>query len=165
MFMRIFVLIFAILSLNLSAEPLLKLGDTPPDYLGKDTDGNEISLKDHQGKIVIISFWASWCAPCLKELPILEGIQNEVGEDKVKVVAINFKEDRKKYHKIKKLFSSLKLTLTHDKRGAIGNKFGVKAIPHLFIVGKNGELVLNNIGYGEESLNRIVKVVNQQLAG
>jgi thiol-disulfide isomerase/thioredoxin len=164
MFCRIIILIIAIFSLNINAETVLELGDSPPNYLGKDSDGEDVTLENHKGKIVVISFWASWCSPCLKELPILENIQNKVGTDKIKVIAINFKEDRKKFRKIKKLLSSLNLTLTHDKRGTIGKKYGVEAIPNLFIIGKNGQLVFHNVGYGDSSIDKIVKVINQQLS-
>ncbi len=164
MFSRIIIIIVAIFSLNLNAATVLELGDVPPNYLGRDSSGDDVTLEDHKGKIVVISFWASWCTPCLKELPILENIQNKVGTDKVKVIAINFKEDKKKYRKIKKLLSSLNLTLTHDKRGSIGKKFGVEAIPNLFIVDKNGELVFHNVGYDDSSIDKIVKVLNQQLS-
>jgi len=164
MFSRIIILLIAVFSLNINAETVLELGDVPPDFLGKDSNGDAVTLKDHKGKVVVISFWASWCSPCLKELPILENIQNKVGTDKIKVIAINFKENSKKYSKIKKLLSSLNLTLTHDKRGTIGKTFGVEAIPNLFIVGKNGELVFHNVGYGDSSIDKIVKVLNQQLS-
>jgi len=164
MFSRIILLLIVVFSLNINAKTVLELGGIPPDFLGKDNNGDIVSLKDHKGKIVVISFWASWCSPCIKELPILENIQNKVGIDKVKVIAVNFKEDRKKYNKVKKLLSSLNLTLTHDKRGAIGKKFGVEAIPNLFIVGKNGELVFHEIGYGDASIDKIVEVLNQQLS-
>jgi len=164
MFSRIIILIITVLSLSAHAKNVLKLGDVPPNYLGINSNGDNVNLKDHKGKVVIISFWASWCSPCLKELPILENIQNKVGIDKVKVIAINFKENIKQYREIKKALASLSLTLTHDKRGAIGDKFGVKAIPNLFIVGKNGELIFHNVGYGDSSIDKIVKVLNQQLS-
>jgi len=164
MLTRIIILIIAIFSLNVNAENVLELGDVPPNYLGRDSDGNDVTLEDNKGKIVIISFWASWCSPCLKELPVLENIQNKIGTDKIKVVAINFKEGRKQFRHIKKQLSSLNLTLTHDKRGSIGNKFGVEAIPNLFIIGKNGKLVFHNVGYGDSSIDKIVKVLNKQLS-
>lgn len=96
MFSRIIILVITIFSLNINAETILDLGDIPPNFLGRDSNGDDVILEDHKGKIVVISFWTSWCTPCLKELPILENIQNKVGTDKVKVIAINFKEDKKK---------------------------------------------------------------------
>jgi thiol-disulfide isomerase/thioredoxin len=161
---RIIILIIAIFSLNLNAETVLEIGEVPPNFLGRDSDGNDVTLDDNKGKIVVISFWASWCSPCLKELPVLENIQNKIGTDKIKVVAINFKENRKQYKKIVKMLSSLKLTLTHDKRGSIGRKFGVEAIPNLFIIDKNGELAFHNVGYGDSSIDEIVEVLNKLLS-
>ncbi len=164
MLIRIVILIIAVFSLNLNAETVLEIGESPPNFLGRDSDGNDVTLDDNKGKIVVISFWASWCSPCLKELPILENIQNKIGTDKIKVVAINFKENRKQYKKIVKMLSSLKLTLTHDKRGSIGRKFGVEAIPNLFIIDKNGELAFHNVGYGDSSIDEIVGVLNKLLS-
>ena len=99
----------------------------------------------------------------LKELTVLENIQEKLGDDKIKVIAINYKESRKQFRHIKKQLASLSLTLTHDKRGNIGNKFGVKGIPNLFIVGKNGLLVYHSVGYGKSSIDKIVKVLNEQI--
>ncbi len=164
MISRIIILIIAIFSLNIAAETVLEIGEIPPNFLGRDSDGNDVTLDENKGKIVVISFWASWCSPCLKELPVLENIQNKIGTDKIKVVAINFKENRKQYKKIVKMLSSLKLTLTHDKRGSIGRKFGVEAIPNLFIIDKNGELAFHNVGYGDSSIDKIVEVLNKLLA-
>ena len=149
---------------SVNAKQKLDIGDVPPKFLGKDKEGVAVKLEDNKGKIVIISFWASWCSPCLKELPLLEGIQQQIGVDKVKVVAINYKESRKQYRHIKKKLSNLALTLTHDKRGNLGNKFGVGGIPHLFIVGKNGKLIYQNVGYGDTSMDSIVKVLNKELS-
>jgi thiol-disulfide isomerase/thioredoxin len=161
---KLLLLVLLILFVPISnATSKLKVGDIPPNYLGKDNEGVEINLEDNKGKIVIISFWASWCAPCLKELPILENIQAKLGTDKVKVVAVNYKESRKQYRHIMKVLSSLELTLTHDKRGVLGSKFGVEGIPHLFIVGKNGGLIYQSIGYGDYSIKNIIEVLNTEL--
>ncbi len=123
MLCRIIIIIIAITTININADNNLEIGDIAPNYLGRDSStGNDVNLEDHKGKVVIITFWASWCTPCIKELPILETIQRNIGIEFIKVVAINFEEDRKQYRKIKNALSSSKLTLTHDKRGKIGKK-------------------------------------------
>ncbi|WP_170246284.1 TlpA family protein disulfide reductase [Colwellia hornerae] len=149
---------------NASALSKLAIGDIPPNYLGEDSEGLDVNLTDHKGKIVIISFWASWCAPCLKELPMLEDIQARLGKEKINVIAVNFKESRKQYRHIKRKLSALALTLTHDKRGLLGSKFGVEGIPHLFIVGRKGTLIYQSVGYGDSSRKKIVTILNQELS-
>ncbi|WJG10121.1 TlpA disulfide reductase family protein [Aliiglaciecola sp. LCG003] len=142
----------------------LNTGDSPPNYLGNNSQDQQITLENNKGKVVIISFWASWCAPCIEELPVLEAIQSKIGKDKIHVVAINYKESRKKYRRIRKQLSTLSLTMTHDVRGQIGDEFGVEGIPHLFIVGKDGKLIFQNVGYGESSIDKIINVLNSELS-
>lgn len=141
----------------------LNLGDIPPDYLGKDRAGNQVNLANEKGKVVVITFWASWCAPCRAELPVLDRIQQQVSQDSFRVVAINFKEDRKRFRKVKKLLKDYVLTITHDKRGRIGKKFGVNGIPHLLVIDKKGAIVYQAVGYGEESLDKTIVAINKAL--
>lgn len=164
MLIRIILILLSLSSFTSQAKVELNYGDTPPNFLGRDKNGNDVTLEDHKGKLVIISFWASWCPPCLKELPVLESIQQHLGTDKIKVVAINHKEDRRVYRKLRRTLSALHLTLTHDRLGSIGKKFGVKGIPSLFIVGKSGKLVYRATGYGDSTIDQLSAVINQQLS-
>ncbi|MCP4044958.1 MAG: TlpA family protein disulfide reductase [Gammaproteobacteria bacterium] len=148
-----------------AADFTLKVGDVVPANLGKDTNGEEVNVPDLAGKIVVISFWASWCAPCLKELPILENIQNHLGKDRVEVIAVNYKEDSRRFKQVKKKLAALNLTLTRDRRGSIGKRYGVKGIPHLFVLDKQGKLAFQQRGYSEETVKKIVEILNQELTG
>jgi len=165
--MKLFpLLIVTLLTFSVTSaadEFKLGVGDTVPPFLGKDTNGEEVNVPDFAGKIVVISFWASWCEPCLKELPILENIQNHLGKGKVEVVAVNYKEDSRQFHKIKKKLADLNLTLTHDRRGSISKKYGVEAIPHLFVLDKMGKLAYQHRGYSEETVEKVVEILNEEL--
>jgi len=141
----------------------LTLGELVPDYLGKDRNGDKIYASQLKGKIVVISFWASWCGPCRKELPLLEAIQRQVGKDSFQVVAINYKESRKAFRKIKQTLKNYKITITHDAKGFISRKFGVKSLPYMFILNKQGEIEHIHRGYGEGSMNQYVKELNALL--
>jgi thiol-disulfide isomerase/thioredoxin len=79
------VLLAFVVSGSTVAAP--KAGESAPDFAGQTYDGQTISLSEYTGKVVVLSFWASWCGPCQKELPMLEGIQQTAGKERVQVVA------------------------------------------------------------------------------
>ena len=62
-------------------------GDLPPSALGRDANDHDVRVEDMHGKVVVVTFWASWCGYCLKELPILANIQKLAGADNLQVVA------------------------------------------------------------------------------
>lgn len=146
------------------AETQLTIGDVPPDYLGKDVRGNKVYVSGSKGILTVVTFWASWCPPCKKEIPVLDRIQSQLGKENINVVAVNLKESRTIFRRLVKLFKTSSVTLTHDKRGLIANDYGVSSIPHLFIIGKDGTLVYQARGYGEGSINKLVKVINKHLS-
>ena len=156
------LIIALLLSFSLKAE--IKLGDTPPSYLGIDRSGEEIQLSDMKGKVVVATFWATWCPPCMKEMQILEGIQRQVGKDKLEIVAINFKQSKKIYRKIKRVLKDLQITLTHDKKGRISKKYNVNSLPHMFIINKQGEIAHIHIGYSEAKLPQLIAELNGLIA-
>jgi thiol-disulfide isomerase/thioredoxin len=139
-------------------------GDVPPDNLGLDGRGHEVHLSDHRGKVVVVSFWASWCGYCRKELPVLAGLQDAAGKDRIEVIAVNTMDDRDVYLALRRKLKDIQLTMTRDASGSVGEAFGIRTIPHLFIVDRAGRIAAEHSGYGEESLQEIVDEVNRQLA-
>lgn len=155
------------LSLALQVQAAVPaIGEIPQNYLGSAINGDKVLLENYQGKVVVISFWASWCAPCLQELPVLESIQRNVGMDNIQVIAVNFKEDRRQYRKVHKVLSEnlTHLIFSHDERGRIGSAYGVGGLPSLFVIDKTGKLAFHKVGYGESSIDSIVDVLNVELA-
>lgn len=137
--------------------PSPKVGEQPPQLLGKDTKGNVIDLADYQGKVTIVTFWASWCGPCRKELPVLGHFQKTVGRDALEVVAVNFKEPRSDFRAVLRANRDLPLTFVHDAKGEASDQYGVRAIPHMFIVGHDGKVAFTHRGYSEEALPGIIE--------
>ncbi len=134
-------------------------GEVAPDLLGKMYNGDQVLVSAHAGKVVIVSFWATWCSYCLKELPILEGLQKVAGKGRVEVIAVNT-EDRDTFRGILRKLRDLNMTMAYDP-GEMGAKaYGVKGIPHLVIIGRDGKIVRVYRGYGEETLSRIVEDIN-----
>ena len=134
-------------------------GDLPPPILGKDRAGEVVDLAQLRGKVVIVTFWASWCGPCLKELPVLGGFQNVVGRDALEVVAVNFKEPRQAFTHIVRRNPHIDLTWVHDARGSVSDRYGVKSLPHMFILDHDSKVAFVHVGYSEQSLPQIIDQV------
>ena len=137
-------------------------GDVPPPYVGRQLNGTEIKLDAVPGKAYVVSFWASWCGPCMKELPILANIQQLAG-DKVQVIAVNT-EDRDVYRRLQKPITEIGLTPAYDPDHKARDAYGVKGIPHMIIVGRDGRITSVRIGYDHSSLDELAAELNQALA-
>lgn len=70
----------------------IKEGVQAPDFTGERIDGTSITLSELQGKPVIINFWATWCGPCVKEMPAFERLKDDFG-DKIGIIAVNCGDD------------------------------------------------------------------------
>ena len=88
----------ALLALPVCALGDPKIGEAPPDDLGLIDTGKDLSLGTLRGKVVIVSFFASWCGPCMEELPMLEKIQKIEGQSHLQVVMINVDEEIGRAH-------------------------------------------------------------------
>jgi thiol-disulfide isomerase/thioredoxin len=138
----------------------LRVGDVVPDDLGRDASGNRVHLSDYRGKLVIVSFWASWCGPCRKELPVLATIQKKGTHDKIAIFAVNWRESADQFRQIKRVFKDIDLTLVSDESGRFGREYGVNGIPHMVIIGRDGRIAAVHVGYGESEIPALVDEIN-----
>ena len=152
--------VVAILSMPLSLMAAVKAGDTPPDYLGQDANRNAVNVSAYTGKVVVATFWATWCGYCLKELPVLERIQRAAGTGRLQVVAVNYHEEDENLYKVARAFQQSPMILTYDPDALISKSYGVKGLPNMFIIDKQGKVAYVHVGYGEETLDQIVKELN-----
>jgi thiol-disulfide isomerase/thioredoxin len=144
-------------------DPGPRPGDAAPQPLGLGPDGELLTVEQFRGKVLVVSFWASWCGPCLKELPILDNVQRKLG-DKVAVVAVNI-EERDVFRRLKRVLGDkLALTLSHDARGSVFPTWGKGGIPYLLILNPEGRIHSRYRGYGESTLTDIVADLNELLA-
>ncbi len=153
-------LLFATLS---TAQAAPVVGGLPPNDLGIDQQGQTVSVSSFAGKALVITFWATWCPYCLKELPILHNIQTKVSKDNLQVIAVNT-EEQEVFRKAIRVLANLNVLHTSDTDHDSQDAYGVNGIPHMVIVGRNGKIVAIHRGYGEGSLPQIAADINRALA-
>lgn len=159
--MRFLFAVLLLFSFNCYGQ--LKVGDPAPDLLGKTMSGDPVLLETFRGKVLVVTFWASWCGPCRKELPGLNALQNAVGTEFIQVVAVNSKEDNETVRAIMRQLKDRKLVSSFDRTGSIGESFGVDAYPNLWIIDPKGVIVMHKVGYGEDSLKSIIAEIIETL--
>jgi len=126
--------------------------DVAPDFTLTDIDGNEFSLSEFLGKVVILDFFGSRCGPCLAEMPHLKTLREEFGEDVLAIISIgvsygdtveSLKQIREKY--------GIDWALAVDTAG-VADKYSVVAIPTLVIIDPDGYKRYRHVGLTEESV-------------
>jgi len=139
-----------------AVTPLLKPLDlvdyasraAPPHFSGSTIDSRRVSMRDLRGKVVLINFWASWCAECRPEMPVLERLHRELAPQGFAVIGINAREGSEV---IRRYASALGLTfpLVLDRDGKINSLYGVVGLPTTFLVGRDGRAVALGVGSRE----------------
>jgi thiol-disulfide isomerase/thioredoxin len=167
--MRRIVFAGMIAAICLSANAQIRPGAVPPDALGKAPNGEVVSLAAMRDKVVVISFWATWCSYCMKELPVLAGLQ-KLATDRhlpLQVVSIDHKEDRSVYMRtVRALRPRLPgLLMSWDRDGSIGKPFGTnKGIPVMVMLHRDGTVADIHVGYSEDALDGLIAEINTLMA-
>ena len=129
-----------------------------PGYKIKTLAGKRITLKDYRGSPLLLNFWATWCAPCRKEFPIIKEIENKFGKDGLVVLAINV-DDTRTISAVKSFVSahSLNFTIPLDPNRKLLNNFRGSALPLTVLIDASGNVVriyTGFLGMWEEEIYR-----------
>ncbi|WP_194287275.1 TlpA family protein disulfide reductase [Gracilibacillus oryzae] len=127
---------------------ILKEGMTAPDIVLENLQGEELNVKNIESNFVFVNFWATWCQPCLKEMPDLQKIEQEYN-DIVQVVAVNATnvESRHKNDVVKDYITDggYDFTVLLDKEGKIYEQYSIINLPTTFIVRQSDQQIVKRI--------------------
>jgi thiol-disulfide isomerase/thioredoxin len=107
-------------------------GPAPPLSL-RDLAGQPVNLADFKGKVVLVNFWATWCAPCIEEMPSMQRLREKLGLAGFEVLAVNYQEGAARINDFLKR-RPLKLTILRDHDGSVRTGWGVRVFPTSFVI-------------------------------
>jgi len=130
-----------------------------------DINENKLMLAELKGSVIFINFWASWCPPCIDEMPIIEQVsRNLSGNSKFKLVTILYREDKEKALRYLKE-NNYTFPVYTDPGGSAARKFGVTGVPETYIIDKKGDLrerVIGPLGWDSAQTIEICrKLINE----
>ena len=155
------LLVFAAIVPSIGTTATPKVGDVAPAFIGTTLDGEPVLATDFPGKAVVVSYWATWCTFCIKELAMLNAIQTNAS-DRVQVVTVNI-ESIHIFRKTAERLSKFQILMLYDPGKKGRNVYGVDGVPHMIIIGKDGRIESINIGYSEAALDGIVQSINRAI--
>jgi thiol-disulfide isomerase/thioredoxin len=145
------------------SHPLL--AKPAPSFKLELLDGGEFDLSQQKDKnIVILDFWATWCGPCIRVMPVMEEIANEYKDKGVILIAVNLRESAQKIRSFLQE-QDLHPIVALDKDGAVGTVYKAQAIPQTVIIGKEGIVQAVHVGALPNLKEILKKELDDLLAG
>lgn len=123
---------------------ILSKGDAAPDFTADLADGTTFILSEQQGKVILLNFWATWCGPCVREMPAFEKLHGEYEEDVV-ILAVNCMEDTEIVDAFLKE-NGYTFPIAYDTDGSINMRYPTQGIPYTLVIDAEG--IIRNIYVG-----------------
>ena len=142
--------IFLLLCINIFAqEQEEQTGRNAPEFKLEDLDGSYVSLKDELGNgPVLISFWATWCKPCIEEMTKYKEIYEDYKDKGLKILAVSI-DDERTVAKVKPFVKSkhYPFTVLLDTNSDVARKYYAQNVPYSVLLDKTGKIVYTHLGY------------------
>lgn len=121
------------------------VGEPVPDMVLPDLQGDTFRLSDHRGEVILINFWASWCAPCVEEMPSLERLHRALAPKGLRVVTVSVDDNLEIIERFREEHD-LSFLILHDKGASVSHAFETFKYPETYIVDREGRLISKVIG-------------------
>jgi len=171
--MKLLIIFIYLITINSShglEKPDIKnlvLIKNPKIYEGvifKDIKQKDVNLDDFKGKLLMLNFWATWCAPCKEEMPSLDGLQSNTKLNNLKIFPINIgQEDVSKSESFFKELNIKNLEIYFDAPITLAKKFSLRGVPTTIIFNKEGKefaRIIGSIDFNDEEFINWLKFYN-----
>ncbi len=157
---------FSLESMAQDEFTLVKKGQQAPDFTYESPDGKMQKLSDHKGKVVWLTFFATWCGPCRKELPHLEKqvYKKYQNSNEFVLLVIGREHSREELNKFIK-DTGHQLPFVSDPKREIFSKYASQNIPRNFIIDKSGKIVVASTGFNEEEFESYILKTSELISG
>jgi thiol-disulfide isomerase/thioredoxin len=138
----------------------LALAEPAPDFTLKSNTGENVRLAEQRGKVVMLNFWASWCGPCRKEMPLLDEMHKRYNKVGFELFGVNVEKNTADAEKLlRDLGTGFPILWDSDSR--VSKLFGVNAMPTTVLIDKDGNIRYVNRGYKAGDENKYLEQIRE----
>jgi peroxiredoxin len=142
---------------------LVEVGSKAPEFTVKTLDGETFSLKEKKGKVVLVTFFATWCPPCLKKLPHLQSdVKETIKHKDFEMIVIGREHSADELTKFQKK-NNLELPFAPDLDKKVFSLYAQTAIPRSFVIGKDGTIKKSSLGFDPVDFKKTISLIHKEL--
>ncbi len=142
---RFFLWVALVAGTAQAAEVRTWKGGPPPPLELKDLGGNPKSLGDWRGKVVVVNFWATWCEPCIEEMPSLQRLGERHASKGLAVMGVNLAEGEARIRSFMDKHG-VNMTVLLDRDGIAKKDWKVRGVPATYVIGRDGRIRFSIVG-------------------
>lgn len=133
-----------------------------PNFVLPDLEGQVVRMEDLRGQVIVLNIWATWCPPCIEEMPTLQELAQKMKDEDLVVLAVSQDEEPEK---VKPWVEKHDLTfpVLLDPRAEVGYRYGVTGYPETFVVDREGRIVHHHVGFRDWSEPEVVAALDRLL--
>lgn len=131
----------------------LRRGSRAPEIGLRDTNGRAVRMSSLRGKVVVVDFFASWCRPCRQEMPVLERLHDQYGDQGLVIVGVNLDTERSNMDRFLRQVP-VSFRVVHDPRHQVADRYNPPAMPSSYIIDRRG--VVRHVHEGFEARDAAV---------
>ena len=143
-------------------EKVVVVGDSAPDFSITADNGRTVTTSNFGGKLLVLNFWASWCQPCLEEIPSLSEFQRRFAANGVVVLGVSVDKDEKAYRDLLAR-AHVQFLTARDPENKINADFGTFKFPETYIIDSQGKVLRKVINAQDWMSDRMIRDVESLL--